>query len=71
MNVLVLGARIIGPALAFDLVDAFLEAKFQSQVERYVRRLNKVLAIEARNMNHPATPASGASGTPIPETSKA
>jgi ribose 5-phosphate isomerase B len=50
MNVLVLGARIIGSELAFDLIGAFLEAKFQSQVERYVRRLNKVKAIEARNM---------------------
>ncbi|HUB20150.1 MAG TPA: ribose 5-phosphate isomerase B [Acidobacteriaceae bacterium] len=50
MNVLVLGARIIGPELAFDLVSAFLNARFQSQVERYVRRLNKVKAIEARNM---------------------
>ena len=50
MNVLVLGARIIGQELAFDLIAAFLQAKFQSQVERYVRRLNKVKAIEARNM---------------------
>jgi ribose 5-phosphate isomerase B len=50
MNVLVLGARIIGQELAFDLVAAFLQAKFQSQVERYQRRLNKVKAIEARNM---------------------
>ena len=50
MNVLVLGARIIGEELAYDLVAAFLEARFQSQVERYVRRLNKVMAIEARNM---------------------
>lgn len=50
MNVLVLGARIIGPELAFDLVAAFLGARFQSQVERYVRRLNKVKNIEARNM---------------------
>jgi ribose 5-phosphate isomerase B len=50
MNVLVLGARIIGVELAFDLVSAFLGAKFQSQVERYVRRLNKVMAIEARSM---------------------
>jgi ribose 5-phosphate isomerase B len=50
MNVLVLGARIIGSALAFDLIDAFLSANFQSQVERYTRRLNKVMAIEARNM---------------------
>jgi ribose 5-phosphate isomerase B len=50
MNVLVLGARIIGQALAFDLVAAFLGARFQSQEERFVRRLNKVKAIEARNM---------------------
>lgn len=50
MNVLVLGARIIGQELAFDLLGAFLDAKFQSQVERFVRRLNKVKAIEARNM---------------------
>jgi ribose 5-phosphate isomerase B len=50
MNVLVLGARIIGSELAFDLVAAFLQANFQSQVERYVRRLNKVMAIESRNM---------------------
>lgn len=54
MNVLVLGARIIGQELAFDLIDAFLSAKFQSQVERYVRRLNKVMAIEARNMTQEA-----------------
>lgn len=56
MNVLVLGARIIGAALAFDLIDAFLSASFQSQVERYTRRLNKVLAIEARNMPQAAAP---------------
>jgi ribose 5-phosphate isomerase B len=56
MNVLVLGARIIGQELAFDLVESFLGAKFQSQEERFVRRLNKVLAIEARNMRE--TPAS-------------
>ncbi len=50
MNVLVLGARIIGPALAFDLVASFLRATFQKQEERFVRRLNKVLAIESRYM---------------------
>jgi len=50
MNVLVMGARIIGSETAFDLVGAFLNARFQSQVERYTRRLNKVKAIEARNM---------------------
>lgn len=50
MNVLVLGARIIGPALAFDLVSSFLNARFQKQEDRFVRRLNKVKAIEARSM---------------------
>ena len=56
MNVLVLGARIIGQELAFDLVSAFLQAKFQSQVERYRRRLDKVKAIEARNTAETAKP---------------
>jgi ribose 5-phosphate isomerase B len=50
MNVLVMGARIIGTALAFDLVSSYLNARFQKQEERFVRRLNKVKAIEARNM---------------------
>jgi ribose 5-phosphate isomerase B len=48
--VLVLGARIIGTALAFDLVATFLDAKFQEGEERFVRRLLKVKAIEARYM---------------------
>jgi ribose 5-phosphate isomerase B len=45
MNVLCLGARVIGPELAKELVDAFLNAKF-SNVERHVRRVNKVYKIE-------------------------
>ena len=49
MNVLTLGARVIGPALALELVDAFLRAQFSGE-ERHVRRLNKVRAIEARFM---------------------
>ncbi|HEX4006712.1 MAG TPA: ribose 5-phosphate isomerase B [Acidobacteriaceae bacterium] len=56
MNVLVMGARIIGPETAFDLVGAFLAAQFQSQVERYVRRLHKVMAIEARYMTETSKP---------------
>jgi ribose 5-phosphate isomerase B len=48
MNVLVMGARIIGPALAFEVVDAFLRANFIGTEERYVRRFKKVLAIEAK-----------------------
>lgn len=51
MNVLVMGARIIGPALAFDLVASYLNAKFQQKEERFVRRLNKVKAIEAHYMS--------------------
>ena len=47
MNVLVLGARIVGGALAAELVQAFVAARF-SQEERHARRLKKVLAIEAR-----------------------
>ncbi len=45
MNVLVLGSRVIGTALAGDLVRAFLGAAFTHE-ERHVRRLNKVLALE-------------------------
>lgn len=48
MNVIVLGARIVGPALAFELVDAFVKASFISSEERFVRRFRKVAAIEAR-----------------------
>jgi ribose 5-phosphate isomerase B len=47
MNVLVLGARVIGFALAQDIVSAYMGAKFSNE-ERHVRRLNKVKAIEAR-----------------------
>jgi ribose 5-phosphate isomerase B len=46
MNVLVLGSRIVGSALAFDLVQAYLRAAFQPSQERFVRRLNKLNAIE-------------------------
>jgi ribose 5-phosphate isomerase B len=48
MNVVVLGARIIGPALAFEVVHAFVGAKFLANEERFTRRFKKVLAIEAR-----------------------
>ena len=46
MNVLVMGSRIIGSALAFDLVQAYLNARFQPFEERFVRRLNKLKSIE-------------------------
>ena len=47
MNVLVLGARVIGSALAGDLVRAFLGARFSGE-ERHARRLAKVMALETR-----------------------
>lgn len=50
MNVLVLGARIIGSALAFECVDSYLKAEFIATEERFVRRLSKVMAIEREYM---------------------
>ena len=47
MNVLVLGSRIIGPAIASDLARVFLAATFTGE-ERHRRRLAKVKALEAR-----------------------
>ena len=48
MNVIVLGARVIGSSLAYELVNAFIGAKFIASEERFVRRFKKVLAIEAK-----------------------
>jgi RpiB/LacA/LacB family sugar-phosphate isomerase len=48
MNVLVLGGRIIGVELAYEIVRAYLNASF-SQGERYVARLKKVEALEQGN----------------------
>ena len=47
INVLCLGARVIGPDLARSLVDTFLAASF-SGAERHMRRLAKIDAIENR-----------------------
>jgi ribose 5-phosphate isomerase B len=46
MNVLTLGARVIGPEPAFECAVAFLAATFSGE-PRHRRRLDKVLAIEA------------------------
>jgi len=50
MNVLVLGARIIGAAPAFEIADRFIGAEFIVNEERYQRRFKKVMAIEAKYM---------------------
>ncbi|HXJ04612.1 MAG TPA: ribose 5-phosphate isomerase B [Candidatus Acidoferrum sp.] len=47
INVIVLGSRVVGVALAQDLVRAFMGAKFSNE-ERHVRRLGKVKALEAK-----------------------
>lgn len=54
MNVLCLGARVIGPSLALDLVTAFLAARFSGEA-RHHRRLGKVLEIESRFMKEAVT----------------
>lgn len=46
VNVLCLGSRVIGQALAEDLISTFIDAKF-SREDRHVRRLDKIRALEA------------------------
>ncbi len=50
MNILCLGARIIGDELAADVLSAFAGARFSGS-ERHLRRLEKVLALE-RELPH-------------------
>ena len=45
MNVMCLGSEVVGPELAAELIRAFLGARFDGG-ERYVRRLEKVEALE-------------------------
>jgi ribose 5-phosphate isomerase B len=50
MNILCMGGRIVGPAVAKDLVDAFLAAEFTGE-ERHVRRLRKVASLELQGVH--------------------
>jgi ribose 5-phosphate isomerase B len=45
MNVLCMGGRTVGPAVAWDLAETFLAAEY-SQAERHLRRLGKVASLE-------------------------
>ena len=45
MNVFCLGGKVIGSALAWDLIETFLKARFSGAV-RHQRRVNKVKALE-------------------------
>jgi ribose 5-phosphate isomerase B len=56
MNVISMGGRVVGPFLAWELVEAFLGAKF-GQAERYLRRLDKVAALELGTNGHQGTAA--------------
>jgi ribose 5-phosphate isomerase B len=47
MNILCMGGRTEGPAVAWDLVQTFLSAQF-SQEKRHLRRLSKVASLEAQ-----------------------
>src|SRR5438876_3263306 len=51
MNILCLGGRTIGPAVAWDLVQTFVAAKFSDAV-RHLRRLGKVAALDAKRAAH-------------------
>src|SRR4029453_10872191 len=52
MNVLSLGARVVGLELAREIVEAFVRARFSGE-ERYVRRLAKVEAMERGDVEAP------------------
>ena len=45
MNIICVGGRAVGPAVAWDLVQTFLAAVF-SQADRHLRRLGKVTSLE-------------------------
>lgn len=46
-NVLAMGARVVGPGLALEIVDAYLGTAF-SNAERHVNRINKIANLEKR-----------------------
>jgi ribose 5-phosphate isomerase B len=53
MNIICMGGRTVGPAVAWDLVQTFLAAN-PSQAARHLRRLGKVAALDAeRNAPQP------------------
>jgi ribose 5-phosphate isomerase B len=51
MNIICMGGRIVGPYLAWELLEAFFAAEF-GQAERYLRRLDKVAALERETSSY-------------------
>jgi ribose 5-phosphate isomerase B len=47
MNIVCMGGRTVGPAVAWDIVEAFLAAEF-SGADRHARRLAMVTSLESR-----------------------
>ncbi|MXV51106.1 RpiB/LacA/LacB family sugar-phosphate isomerase [Pedobacter sp. HMF7647] len=52
MNLICIGGRVLGQSLIWDIVRAFLDAKYDGG-ERFQRRLDKVIALEKANFNKP------------------
>ncbi|HIE08536.1 MAG TPA: RpiB/LacA/LacB family sugar-phosphate isomerase, partial [Armatimonadetes bacterium] len=48
-NMIALGGRVVGPELAFEIVETFLKANFSGE-ERHRRRVGKLKEIERRNL---------------------
>ncbi len=61
MNLLCLGARVIGVELAMELTLAFLKARFSGET-RHRRRLDKVIAIEREALRGNQEGSAGPSG---------
>jgi ribose 5-phosphate isomerase B len=57
MNIICLGGRVMGPMVAWELVETFLAAEF-SHEQRHLRRLSKVGALEKRAASEVRTDAS-------------
>jgi ribose 5-phosphate isomerase B len=49
MNLLCVGGRVIGPMLIWEIVQSYLKAEYKGE-ERFQRRLDKVLALEKKNV---------------------
>ena len=52
-NVLCLGGKLIGEAIAMEIVRVWLETPWLSGEEKYVRRVNKVVDIDTRHCHDP------------------
>ncbi|HEY3251434.1 MAG TPA: ribose 5-phosphate isomerase B [Ignavibacteria bacterium] len=50
MNMICLGSGVVGESLAVEIISTFVNARFKSEEERYVRRLKKIKKIEDENV---------------------